>query len=99
MIDYLNAVLPIVIYVLLIVLIIVGIVLGVKLIITMNKVEKVVDDVQGKISALDSMFNIIEITSGKITGVFERVIDFVSGIVERLFLGRRERNEKDEENR
>ena len=37
--------LPLVIYILLIILLTIGIILGIKTIITMNKVEKVVDNV------------------------------------------------------
>lgn len=99
MVDYLQTMLPIVIYMLLIALIIIGIIIGIKIIITMNKVEKVVDNVQGKISALDSIFNIIELTTGKINGAFERVFDFATRIFDRIFLSRKERNDIDEENR
>ena len=43
--DFWLSFLPIIIYVLLIILLIIGIILGIKSIITINKVEKVVDDV------------------------------------------------------
>ena len=48
--EGLSAVLPIVIYLLLIVLLIVTIVLAVKLIITIDKINNVVEDVKMKIS-------------------------------------------------
>ena len=86
--EMLKEVLPIFIYILLIALLIIGIIIGIKLIITMNKVEKVVDNVEQKINSLNGLFNIIEVTSGKITGVYERVIDFVGGIIDRLFIGK-----------
>ena len=43
--------LPIVIYALIIIILIVGIILGVKSIRTMNKVEKVVDNVNDKVES------------------------------------------------
>lgn len=86
--EMLKEVLPIFIYILLIALLIIGIIIGIKLIITMNKVEKVVDNVEQKINSLNGLFNIIEVTSGKITGVYEKVIDFIGGIIDRLFIGK-----------
>ena len=95
--EILNQVLPIVIYILLIGLIIIGIIIGIKIIITMNKVEKIIDNVENKVNALNSVFNIIEVASGKITGVYERVIDIVSGVIDRLFIGKGNRKEDDYE--
>ena len=86
--EMLKEVLPIFICILLIALLIIGIIIGIKIIITMNKVEKVVDNVEQKINSLNGLFNIIEVTSGKITGVYERVIDFVGGIIDKLFIGK-----------
>lgn len=93
----LNQVLPIVIYILLIGLLIIGIIIGIKLIITMNKVERIIDNVENKVNSLNSIFNIIEIASGKITGVYERIIDFISGIIDKLFIGKGNRKEDDYE--
>ena len=59
--EFLNGVLPIIIYILLIGLLIIGIIIGIKLIITMNKVEKIVNNVEGKVNSLNGLFNIIEI--------------------------------------
>lgn len=86
--EALSQILPIVIYILLIGLLIIGIIIGIKLIITMNKVERIVDNVENKVNSLNSVFNIIEIASGKITGVYERIIDFVSSIIDKLFIGK-----------
>ena len=63
----------------------------------MNKVEKIIDNVENKVNALNSVFNIIEVASGKITGVYERVIDIVSGVIDRLFIGKGNRKEDDYE--
>lgn len=95
--EFLNGVLPIIIYILLIGLLIIGIIIGIKLIITMNKVEKIVNNVEGKVNSLNGLFNIIEITSGKITGVYERIIDIISGVVDKLFIGKGNRKEDDYE--
>ena len=95
--EVLNQVLPVCIYILLIGLIIIGIILGIKLIITMNKIERVIDNVENKVNSLNSIFSMIELTSGKITGVYERIVDFISGIIDRLFIGNSSRKEDDYE--
>ena len=48
--------LPIIIYLLLIIILIIGIILGIKTIITLNKVEKVVEDVNDKVQTLNGFF-------------------------------------------
>ena len=95
--EVLNQVLPVVIYILLIGLIIIGIILGIKLIITMNKIERVIDNVENKVNSLNSIFSMIELTTVKITGVYERIVDFISGIIDRLFIGNGSRKEDDYE--
>ena len=93
----LGQILPIVIYILLIGLLIIGIIIGIKLIITMNKVERIIDNVENKVNALNSVFSIIEVASGKISGVYERIIDIISSLIDRLFIGRGKRKEEDYE--
>ena len=52
--------LPIIIYILLIIILIIGIILGVRIIITLEKVEKIVDAVQDKVRTLNGFFHIID---------------------------------------
>ena len=63
--DFWLSFLPIIIYILLIILLIVGIILGIKSIITINKVEKVVDDVNEKVESLNGLFQIVDFTADK----------------------------------
>ena len=49
-------ILPIILYILGSILLVVLIILGIKLIITMNKIEKVVDDVNIKVNKLNNLF-------------------------------------------
>jgi uncharacterized protein YoxC len=65
-VDFLGQMLPIIIYILLIGLLIIGIIIGIKLIITMNKVEKIVDDVDKKVQSLNGFFNAINFATDKI---------------------------------
>ena len=90
--------LPIVIYVLLIALLVIGIVLGIKTIITINKVEKVVDSISEKVESLNSIFSFIDWTTDHIASFTDRIVDTVSGIFGRLFLkGRKKKKEEDED--
>ncbi len=70
--------LQIIIYFLLIIILIVGIILGIKSIITINKVEKVVDDVNDKVKTLNGFFSVIDFTTDKIVALTDRVVDLIS---------------------
>lgn len=97
MIEALSAILPLVIYFLLIILIILGIVLFVKLIMAMNKVNSVIEDVDNKIKSLNPIFNLIEMASLKVTSVYSKVIDIISGTIEKLFIKNKKGKEDDYE--
>lgn len=95
--EALQQVLPIFIYILLIGLLIIAIIIGIKLIITMNKVEKIVDNVEGKINSLNGIFNIIDLASGKVSCIYEKIIDILSGTVDKLFFSKKNRRDEDYE--
>lgn len=77
--------LTIVIYCLLIVLIIVGIGCGIKLIITLKKVDDLIDDVTIKVRSLDKVFEIIDFATSKMSMVSEIVIGFITSTVKKYF--------------
>ena len=56
-------ILPIILYVLGSILLVVLIILGIKLIITMNKIENVVDDINTKDKSLNGLFSVIDMTT------------------------------------
>lgn len=96
--EFWLAFLPIVIYILLIALLVIGIVLGIKTIITMNKVEKVVDSISEKVESLNSIFSFIDWTTDRISSFTDRLVDTVSGIFGRLFLrGKKNKNKEEDE--
>ena len=88
-------ILTIIIYALLIVLIIVAIVIGVKLIVTLHKVDLLIDDVTDKVKTLDRVFELIDTFNDKMAAVGDTVIGFVSGGIRRLFKDRK-KYKKDE---
>lgn len=95
--DFLLTFLPVVIYFLLIALLIIGIVLGIKLIKTMDKVDKIVDDVNDKIESLDSMFNVIYFASEKIATISDKVIDIVGSLISKLWFKKSKKRIEEEE--
>lgn len=96
--EFWLSVLPIVIYVLIIIFLVVGIILGVKSIKTMNKVEKVVDNVNDKVESLNAVFNVIDFTTDKIASFTDKLVDGVSGVFGRLFTKKKQDKKEDSVN-
>lgn len=78
-------ILPIILYGLGSILLVVLIILGIKLIITMNKIENVVDDISRKVKSLDGLFSIIDMTTDKLAMLSDRVVDAVTLFVKKIF--------------
>ena len=94
--DFWLSFLPIIIYILLIIILIIGIILGIKSIITINKVEKVVDDVNEKVESLNSLFQIVDFTADKLVSITDKVVDGISSFASRLFFKNKKEDEEDE---
>ena len=94
--EFLDALLPIIIYILLIVLIILLIIIAVRVIKTMDKVNVIVDNVIDKVESLDNLFYIIDGASSRLTLLSDRFIGFIIKIYDKLF--KKNKNRKDEEN-
>ncbi|MBE6140545.1 MAG: hypothetical protein E7172_03305 [Firmicutes bacterium] len=87
--------LPLIIYILIIFLLVIGIVLGIKTIITMDKVEKVIDNVNEKMESLNSVFHIIDFTTDKIAGITDRMVEVISSFFARLWFKKEKKEEYD----
>ena len=75
------------------ILLIVLIILGIKLIITMNKIETVVDDINVKVDKLNGLFNIIDYTTDKLALVSDKMVDGVSYILKKVFFKKNKKKE------
>ncbi len=95
--EFLSQLLPIIIYFLLIIAIIVGIVLGIKLIITVDKVEKVVDDVTDKVEKVTPLFDTLSVVSNKMSEIVGTAVSALEGLFVKLFSKRRSREEMESE--
>ncbi len=89
--------LPIVIYILLIIILIIGIILGIKFIITLSKVEKVVEDVNEKVQTLNGFFHIIDYTTDKIALATDKVVDGITGFFKKCFFDKKKKTKKNKE--
>ena len=65
-----------------------------KVIGTLKKVDKVVDDVENKVGKLDGVFSIIDKSTDAVSLVSDKIIDFVSSAVMKIFS--RKKNKKEE---
>ena len=92
--SFLLEFLPIIIYILLIIVLLIGIVLAIKCLITLDKVERDVDNVNEKIKALDGIFHIIDSTTDRIVLITDKVIDGIMAVVTNLFKPKKEKTEK-----
>ena len=95
--EFLNDVLPLVLYFLGAVLLGVLIVLVVKLCSTVEKVNILLDDVEGKSQKLNGLYDAIEKVGDTIASANNRVTGFVAGIVSKVFKKRKKKNKKIEE--
>ncbi len=79
-----NIFFSIMIYFLATILLIVMIALCVKLIHTLTKVDKVIDDITVKSSKLDNLFNVIDTTADAVNSVSNSIVGWVTTTINRL---------------
>ena len=82
--------LPGIVYILLIVLLVVLIVLGIKLIIIVDKTDKLVTDIQDKVSSFNTVFSIISLTSNKLTNGISTIVDGIINLFNKWFNKRKD---------
>ena len=95
--EGLGVVLPIIIYILLIVLIVILIVISLKVIAVMNRVDRIIENVDDKVNSLNGIFNVIDSASFKINNVYSKVISGISNTVDRVFFSNKESEEEEDE--
>ena len=75
------------------ILLVVLIILGIKMIITMNKIEDVVDDINDKVKSLNGLFSMIDSTTDKLALLSDRVVNVVSSLIRKIFVRKEDSNE------
>lgn len=95
--EYLSELLPIIIYILLVVLIILLIVISLKIIKAMDKIQEITEDVNQKVQSLNGFFSIIDTATDKIALLSDRMIDIISGMLQRVFKPKKKEEENEDE--
>ena len=79
-----SEVLPVILYILGAILLVALIVLTVKLTITIHKIDKVVDNITEKVTALDGVFSVVNAVSNKFTFITDRVVNIIYSLIEKI---------------
>ena len=75
--------------------IIILIILVVKLIVTMNKIEDVVDDISNKVKSLNGLFSMIDYTTDKLALFSDKFTNIVASLIKKIFV-RKENSDNNE---
>jgi len=87
--DFLYDVFPLILYLLGAVLLVVVIMMTCKLIKTVDKVNVLLDDIEGKSQSLNGLFRAIERLGNLLDNVNSKTTGFVSGMVKKVFKSRK----------
>ena len=79
-----SEVLPVILYILGAILLVALIVLTIKLTITIHKIDKVVDNITEKVTALDGVFSVVNAVSNKFTFITDKVVNIIYSLIGRL---------------
>ncbi len=85
MIEFLNVFLPIVLYISAIIVLIIMMVLGIKLIGILDKVDRVIDNVEEKINSLNVAFSLIDKTTDSLVSIGNTIVGSVTSLVSKVF--------------
>lgn len=95
MID-INSFFMILIYILGSILLVVLIVLGIKLINTVTKVDKLLDETHSKIKSLDRMFSVVDVITDSMAIISDKIVDAICYWLKKIFI-KEKRKEEDYE--
>lgn len=85
MID-INSFFMILIYILGSILLVVLIVLGIKLINTVTKIDKLLDETHSKIKSLDRMFNVVDVITDSMAIISDKIVDAICYWLKKIFI-------------
>ena len=79
-----SEVLPVILYIFGAILLVALIVLTIKLTITIHKIDKVVDNITEKVTALDGVFSVVNAVSNKFTFITDKVVNIIYSLIEKI---------------
>ena len=92
--EFLNLILPVLLYIVGIILLIVLIILGIRLIKILDKVDRVVDNVENKVNSLNAAFDLIGKATDSLSLIGESFIGSLIGFVSGIF-SKKNKSEED----
>lgn len=88
--------LTIILYILGSILLIVLIILGIKMICTMNKINKITDDINTKLKSLNGFFSVIDFVTDKLANITNSFVDSITSLIRKIFrIGKEEKDENE----
>lgn len=94
--ECLNEIFPIILYFLGSILLIALIILTIKVIITINKVDKVVEDLNSKSRKLNGVFDIVDNAADTLSLISDKIVGFIINGIVGLFSRTKKEENKDE---
>ena len=94
--ETLSTVMPIILCALTSILVIILIILGIRLLMTLDRIDAIINDVDKKVKSLNGFFGIIDTVTDKVAFLSDKVVDVVSGLFTKILSGKK--NEKGDEN-
>ncbi len=78
------------------ILIVVFIVLGIKLIEMVNRMNRILDNVEDKVNSLNGFFHIVDTITDKMAFLSDSVVSTVTGVIHKIF-NRKKKEEREYE--
>ena len=94
--ETLSTVMPIILCALTSILVIILIILGIRLLMTLDRIDAIINDVDKKVKSINGFFGIIDTVTDKVAFLSDKVVDVVSGLFTKILSGKK--NEKGDEN-
>ena len=91
-----EVLLPVILYVVAIILLIILIILGIRLIKVLNKVDRVMDNVEEKINTFDGALAVLKTASDGVASITDNLVFGVTSAISKIF-GKFRGNYKEEE--
>ncbi len=83
--EFLNFVLPVLLYIFGIILLIVLIILGIRSIQILERIDHLVDDIEHKINSLNGLFTIIDRTTDGLALITDRFVGAATNAISKIF--------------
>ena len=91
-----DVLLPVILYVVAIILLIILIVLSIRAIKILNKVDRVVDNIEDKVNSFNGAFSVLKTASDSIASITDSFVFGITGAISKLF-GKFKGNYKEDE--